>query len=474
MSEANFEKNVQQEMLGFKVKPSEEVWIKVEERIRKKKRRRIFFILFFAGLALVGYWQRDLLFSEKETSIQETVSLPQEKFTIVDSIKTIIPEKINDKVFVKENPEKNKKVVINNQQQSDQVKEKIISENSRKRISKTSNVVVTNKKEISEKSKTVEAKPITELPNETQVSKNNSVVNITTENTIKDSVEASVVNVEGITQKAFEKIDEKKMDIDSIQKEESKTDSLVDKKKLPAISRKWKWGLQITPGISSLVNQAFSFSANKSADFAGAPPVGVPVPPATPSNRKSGFAFQVGGFAQKKIAAKTELSLGLQYSYYSDRIQVGDIRLLNQSSSQPQPLFGVSPVYRAANPNISFTNRYHFLELPVNFLFQLNKNSAKPFYLDLGINAGQMISSNALAYDTAFGGIYINGKNQFNKTQFSLSSGLLWTISSKKIQWSVGPVINVHFTRLLKNPFEGDKYLLMPGIRTKIILPGRK
>jgi len=78
MAEANFEKQVQQEKLGFKIKPSEEVWTKVEERIRKKKRRRIFFILFFAGLALLGYWQRDLLFSEKVSVITETVSVPQE------------------------------------------------------------------------------------------------------------------------------------------------------------------------------------------------------------------------------------------------------------------------------------------------------------------------------------------------------------------------------------------------------------
>jgi hypothetical protein len=63
---------VQEEMQGFKLKPSEVVWPKIEERIREKKKRRIFFILFFlAGLALLGYWQRDYFFGGNKNNIAQ-------------------------------------------------------------------------------------------------------------------------------------------------------------------------------------------------------------------------------------------------------------------------------------------------------------------------------------------------------------------------------------------------------------------
>ena len=58
MSANEFEKNVRKEMDEFKVQPSGEVWLKIEDRIREKKRKRriIFFILFsFIALMLGGY-----------------------------------------------------------------------------------------------------------------------------------------------------------------------------------------------------------------------------------------------------------------------------------------------------------------------------------------------------------------------------------------------------------------------------------
>ena len=85
-----------------------------------------------------------------------------------------------------------------------------------------------------------------------------------------------------------------------------------------------------------------------------------------------------------------------------------------------------------------------------------------------------MIATNALVYDTAFGGIYFDSKKQFNKTQFSLSTGLSWTIPSKNIEWSIGPALNIHLNRFLNNSFEKEQYLLMPGLRTKIIFSGKK
>ena len=418
----------------------------------------------------------------------ETVSVPQVNNSTIDSIKIDLPEKTIKADPVKENIEKSKNVLTKNEKLIDPVKEKIISVRKEKQINEISEIVIAKTNQVSEKPTSVNAKSVIDQPKEIQILKDSSAVEVDAATRIKDSIEIAAVKIDTAIPKEIEKISDFKIhvenkvqidsiqkpgSIDSIQKSESKADTMAATKKHPAISKKWKWGVQVTPGISSFVDQFISISTQKSADFAGAPFGGVPAPPATPSNRESGFALQLRGFVQKKISSKTEFAIGLQYSYYSDHIRVGDSRLLIQSASQPQSLFGVSQGYRAANPNISITNSYHFLELPIEFLFQLNKKTAKPFYLNLGITAGQLISSNALVYDTAFGGIYFDGKKQLNKIQFSLSTGFLWTISAKKLQWSVGPVINVHLNRFLDNSFESDKYLLMPGIRTKIIFPGK-
>src|SRR4030095_317419 len=58
MAANEFEKNVRKEMDEFKIHPSEDVWVKVEERIRENKRkRRILFFILFSSIALIlgGY-----------------------------------------------------------------------------------------------------------------------------------------------------------------------------------------------------------------------------------------------------------------------------------------------------------------------------------------------------------------------------------------------------------------------------------
>src|SRR5215470_8039319 len=56
MAANEFEKDVRRIMDDLKLHPSEEVWRKVEERIREKKRKRrvIFFLFSLVGLAIVG------------------------------------------------------------------------------------------------------------------------------------------------------------------------------------------------------------------------------------------------------------------------------------------------------------------------------------------------------------------------------------------------------------------------------------
>src|SRR6185436_12937586 len=74
MPENEFEKKISSEMQELKFKPSEHVWLRVEERIKTKKKRRVFVVIFLlAGLGLLGYWQRTNLFGEQKNDIVKAV-----------------------------------------------------------------------------------------------------------------------------------------------------------------------------------------------------------------------------------------------------------------------------------------------------------------------------------------------------------------------------------------------------------------
>lgn len=487
MSESNFEKKLQLEMLDFKVKPSNEVWLKVEDRIRKKKRRRFIFILFFSSLALVGYWQRDLLFNEKNLSVSKFESAQQTIISDEESIKSNVSEKINtDKIVIKDSAVKKNDLVKTETLSVSETKKNIPVNEEKQRV-KSSEIVAV--KAIKEKDKLAAEKKIPDSDNSGKVlqAEELTVVPPGVEN--KSSAEKEVLPITDMivsekssdsvfAEKLNESIGDYKTQNDSIKKPEIVTDSMVPLKKKPAIVKKWKLGVQVTPGISSFADQFILGSSTKSADFLNSPSAGgspPPTPPAQPSGRKSGFALQLGGFVQRKISSKTQISIGLQYGYYSDHILIGNNRdSILRNNPQSASFRDASQVYAAANSSRNYSNKYHFIELPVEMNFQINKKSTKPVFFNIGFKAGRLISTNALVYDTAFGGIYFDAKKQLNKTQFSFSTGFSWTIPAKQFEWNVGPVFDFHINRFMNNSFEADKYLIMPGIRTKIIFPGKK
>jgi hypothetical protein len=505
MPENEFEKKVSSELQELKFKPSETVWMKVEERIREKKRKRTFIILFLlGGLALLGYWQRDNIFGEKKNDLVKTETPLQEKNNKVNDNTQKTPEEtrtttepqkpipgISDKNAIEEKEES----IAHSSKETDH---KITDSKVLPKTTINNKDFAENKKLNETKEKQTEIKPapkkkIIGTKDDLSISTTNDPV------PVKDSFKAILIqsgdvkqNEEQITKPIENKIDSIKLETVA-KKEEIKKDSLA--KKTDSLSKvvsvdspvvnfpkrsfdkKWNLGIEFDPGISSFSESFFSFSMNKSAaDYSASPGSGSSNPPASPSRRQPGFAFQIGGFAKKQFAKRSGVSLGLRYAFYSDNIKIGQRRAnFNNALYQFLDAQGANQAYGAAGDTLHFTNSYHFIELPINYTLRLNKKESNPISLQIGLKLGRMIGSHALVYDTVGGGIYYRSDRYFNKTQFGFSASLNWTVINKqKFQWTLGPVFDIHFNSLLKSPFEDRNYLFFTGLRTSMKFNSKK
>jgi hypothetical protein len=504
MPENEFEKKVSSEMQDLRFKPSENVWLRVEERIKRKKKRRIFVVIFLlAALSLLGYWQRSNLFGENKNDIAKTVQQdsPGEKQKEENSRSA---EDTNSNSTIKQNTETTKHEETKNTT-GNAPGNKLTDDRSvidKKDIAVSNNEIskpTKNKEEAKGKAGSVKTKkdhkPEASIAIVAANSKKKSGIVDDTSKDLKTNPETNEKpeDVNQLEAKPGEKkIDSAKAGTGVQEKDTTtrkdtllKTDPTKDPapqivKKDPS-AKKWKWGFHFTPGISSLNDNNISFGGANFADaFYQSPTTGSGsgTPPPVrqkPSDVEAGFAFQAGAFAQRQLSSRTGLSLGLQYGYYSNILHIGNMRSSGNAQLSSVLDRNANQVYNAGGDTTKYTNSYHFIELPFLFQWQLNKNKTKPFVWSTGFTLGQLISSNAIMYDTAFNGIYYQNKKLLNKTQFSLSTGFSWTIANnKKVQWNLGPVANIHFNKLIDNPFDNKGYLFFVGLRTGVLFNSKK
>lgn len=485
MPENNFENKVQQQLQGFKLKPSEEVWLKVEKRIGEKKKRRLFFLLFLmGGLALLGYWQRYNLFpkhklsfpagkilnTKTENNTDSTYPLPsatQSAQTTSGSSPRLVQEQPGI-TPAKQNSQEDPAVISSIKNQNN-TSGKRGSKTIKSRIRSNANPTPTTftvRKETS-----VRSKP-------DKIDTLSVSISVTGNLFSRNAGEEKVPDSGGV--KSDNRAEINQRETDTISVDNLPSDSRLITQPQTSIFKKWQWGITVSPGIVSFHENLFSLGANKSADYlSGGPASGGSISqPAVPSKSQNGIAFQTGLSVTQHFSKRNSVSIMLQYGYYTEKIKVGNRRdSILQNASPLSAIYNARFAYGTASPATNFTNRYHFIELPVAFQFRItkNKNAAHPSYARLGFTAGGLISARALAYDTSFGGIYYENSSRINKMQFSLSAGLAWTYTTQaKWEWNAGPSFDIHFSRLTKNSMEREKYMLFIGLKTIVILPRKK
>jgi hypothetical protein len=534
MLENEFEKRMQEKMEDLKIRPSEAVWPNVEKELKRKKRRRVlvfFFLPILLGLA--GYSIYTLSRTGSSSALAEKNNAPVQQSQgdgpveeqnktkeqpstgtrqdhdipgaesgktnneTTNSSNKLIEEKPLTKkpgvtpgvITPKTDPEQLRtiqqrpvkkpgpdKPVI---QRTDLVKD--IPKTADKPLIKTDDL---NKNEDLDKEKPSVQKeerglvvqPAVPITNDVTVTNGNEG------NINKESGDNKISQpADSIVNPVAQQQSKSQAPIDSIQENTDKQAVATSKK----TRSKLKLGFDFSIGQTSRRNRQIPFFSEKSTRsqdiaFSAPPPVTTGVPPRVilpPSSIHSGLAFKLGVSAQLPLTRKTSISAGLRYAYLSERIRVGSYRdtVVVSNSYQFASSNVVSGLYSSAQQR-DYTNKYHFLEMPLLYQLQLNKGKKMPILLSLGVTPAFLVGTNALLYDSLAGGIYYRDKAAFNKFHVNIQTGLSFVFGKPgKMQWALGPEFSFDMRKIMKQDvFIASKYMLYGGLSGRIVLPRKK
>lgn len=447
MQEQNFEEGVRSKMEELSFTPSAPVWLKVEEQIRKKKdRRRLLFFWLLPALLLGGglIWQwADLSQNNatqnrtSNTRAEVTKSTPDKKTTLPESNLTSIKEK-------------EKKKSISTRSINDQPV--------RLKTALAPATPIKAKGKATAKTKTQTSGPFqttsTKYEVETFSNPALAVTTGTTSSTIATKPAADTlkqtINAQPIASIALK---------DSIKPSDTITST---PKSAIASSKKWRWSAYITAGRSGVRSGLFG---EEKAMLNYNSPASSPSAPlsAASTSLRNGFSFSTGLGANRKVNERLDVTVGIQYHYFSTKMKVGAEMVRDTTITQGGIGNGVQTVSRYYLPgsNSNYTNRYHFIELPVGIEWRVAKRL--PLYLTTGFSVSRLISTNTLA-TTGNGSIYYRSSDHLNKTQVHFFGGLNYHIwQSTKYALHLGPQVNYGLTPLQKNNVKGA--LSFTGIR---------
>ncbi|MEO8819761.1 MAG: porin family protein [Ginsengibacter sp.] len=449
MEQNNFENDIHRKLAELKIAPSDSVWTTVEKHIGKKdKKRRAIFILFFFLLCLFlgGFW---FINSEKNSlKKHEPVAGVSKK----DSKATNSPDSSFKQSIVatKISP---KPVTMNIS-----TKKSII-----KNASIENPTFVSKRKIHSIEIKMANSKPTNNGENYFASDGKDSSL-IKQPESLETKVQSAGANVQDLNkQDSFQgKSQSQKVKKETV----SVNDSLI--KKHPKKTQKHPWNFGITfSGGNSFTTKNHSAINNVYSDPSGNINSGIPANFYSPSEIKNSTAFMVGIFIEKNISGANKVSLGISYQYLSLVNKVGNPFYPTTANTQ----FSASPnnLYSSTNVNRFYRNQFHFLEIPVSIDFRINKSKSVPLFWNAGINISELISTNALQFQSN-PGIYYQDNSLFNKTQFGLHTGFSVMIFAKeKNSLTVGPYFYYSPTNIANKGLYSEKHFSSIGIQAKVL-----
>ncbi|HEY8388513.1 MAG TPA: outer membrane beta-barrel protein, partial [Parasegetibacter sp.] len=177
-----------------------------------------------------------------------------------------------------------------------------------------------------------------------------------------------------------------------------------------------------------------------------------------------------GGLAvERKLSDRFSAVIGLRYHQLASNIKTGNKVALNTRVFVDGETRDIGYFYHNGDENL-YTNRYHFVHLPVTVKWKMNKGNKTPLYLEGGGAVGKLISTNGLHF-SAVDGIYYRNHRLYNDYQFSLNGGLnVELLSNARFPVSLGPVFHYHLTRNRRPAEFNNQYLSFLGLKGTVHL----
>ena len=456
MQKNKFEKQVQQKMEEFNLQPSGSVWSNIEAHISKKKRPKSvwLFVPITIGLLGLGLW---LMNSNNTSPLSQKTELSKNatnKNLTADSLLTKIVEK--NSAIAKAEEDNTQKYSPSNPDERTSVRYKARSDN---KLMPASDIGNTTAQLAPKKTEDV-TMPEKEIVSPIEPKENTDLISNQEEEIGKESRQENDFNA-GIKNISSDSNTSAKKDLPI-------SESKIVESLIPISGRSkstWRWGINLSLGISGVPTK-FLGSLDKS--YAEADKIYSTMPatspgggttnnniPVYPSKIRPSAATSMGLFAEKNISKKVIIALGLNYKIFSATNKVGSQNINLQ-------------MYSLANPVNDYHNYYRFVELPVSLKVQL-ASKKMPLLWDGGVSLSQLVSSNALQFNTVYAG-YEKNNSLFNKSQLGFNSGFsVGLFSAKASSLLIGPHIYYGTTKVAEEGLYKNQHFTFIELRSQLL-----
>lgn len=475
MQENEFEKKLQQKLETLQVQPTAEVWQKVQLQVaQKKKKRRFAFFFLLAFMLCTGALVTNML-----------LTIPGN-----DTAAGKIEMTIDRKVTPPADESNDKKFAANESALQETQKAPAFDSTTAPAAAtgeeKTGTKTVANKP-IDLRDKTGRNTTVARGPRNTStkarlsVATTNPAVEEEQDKTAQKSGEEKQTSPETITKEiagtgrrevagtVSEAVNEP-TEKDSVAKEmaqqemkkESETGKAVAaaKEKKKAKDRKWGIGFSFSAGLNKAGNNSSSKSLLEDYNSGGVS--GNPNTPAAGLNSSTfspmqpGPAFATGIHVYRKLGHSLKLTMGLQYNYSSLSSKTGK-RIDTTAAVRVE-------IYRPGS-TVSYTNRYHYITIPISLSAKLFSIGNREIVIDAGASLSQLVGTNALSFNSTQER-YFTGANDLNKTVLSLSGALAVNLAgNNQPAFYIGPQVNYALTQLAPAGLHRGIRPLFLGIR---------
>lgn len=512
----DFEKQVQKKMEELDLIPSAPVWGKIESQIRQKKEQRRFVLWFILVILLVGggaIWLSTQSTNSTSSAQTEEINKSNENGnsnTVISNPETS-PTIQNQPVTENENSSTNKKQT-NFQTEENELTS--TSKNKEKNKLQPINTPVSNSKIKNNKNKV--SRPViadTDIPSNSNPTANKKSKPVNTEknimviapvgekifsadNKIPDVIKSDnpantspQKNTRAVT-KTADTIDTKKTDTlnavvnsDPVHKNEAitenklpATDSISNINSAIAViqsktkSPKWNFGFQASVGasglgeaidLSELVNDKSLMDAAPQASPSSYTRVPYSRSYTPPAVVKKNIAYSISAVVKRLIGKKVEISSGIGYAHYSTLLESGKMDSVNVRFGTSA---GNSQSFTAGSTFNNYSNKFHFITVPLNVHFRPFKKT--PLNLFGGLAVKQMVATNAMEYNHLTY-LYSSDINAYNRTQIFSNFGFEYVVLNKKNQLILGPEITYGISKHLSSGAPQHLYSL--GIKAEFI-----